>query len=747
MKPEPIYVGIDVGSASVNIVGVDPEGLVAGQAVYVRIADHDSPVTALKEGFRLFLSSLGDDSEVSGIGTTGSGRELNRHIVGGDLTRTEIFAHAVGIVHLAGMGLVRNTASEIITQAGTIIEIGGQDSKVIVFDEHGIPCYFNMNSICSAGTGEFLQQLADEAGIPIEEFGPMALRAEMPARIDATCTVFSKRDFRHLTQKGVPLPDRLAGICQAMVNNYYLNVVGSYILRTPVIFQGGVASNVGVVRAFESRLGMPVIVPPYHKVMGALGMAVVVRDHCLGRESFATSFKEDFFERDYQSRVRYCHGCRNACEVTQPLEIESGGGVSVLDNLGGRCERCHDPGNVREEPQGLEKAGMLVHRAAGERGFDVLSPGPGACRDGDGVFFAGIDGGSRGTKYALVRSHGGGGSGGSASGARLEIVDVGTVDTAGDAVAAVRSAVRSIGEVLPAGAVLGGIGTTGSAGELARDMITTRVDECSDYRSTEIIAHYAWAAHLFPEVRTVMDIGGNDSKIIVVKDGGLDFAMNDKCAAGTGSFIEAVARRFDVPLEGFAARALSSVNPARVAGRCAVFGESDLIHKARVGFPVEDLLMGLCFAISRTYLSDVAKGKPLRAPIVAQGGTFLNEGVREAFRRTLGLGEDEFVVHQDPRFVVGAGALGAALLARTRFQQGYDSHFKGFGAVAGNGYQTVSTTCNVCPKRCRGVVALLENGQPIAGYRSIDCDFGLFDGLIAGLEERQTVQAILETAA
>ncbi len=735
------FIGIDIGSATVKVVGIDRDGALVGTPVYLRHDQFPSQVDALKHAFRQYLDSA--PIRVAGIGTTGSGRELNRKIVGADLSRTEIFAHAVGVSHLVRTGQVWAEAPDgsrqPVRSVGSVIEIGGQDSKVIIFDDHGIPTFFNMNTICSAGTGEFLKQLADEAGIPLADFGALALRSSRPAAIDATCTVFSKRDFRHLTQKGVPLEDRLMGACRAMVRNYLINVVQDAELRAPVFFQGGVAFNAAVRRAFEERLGTRIIVTPHNDVVGALGMAVIVRDTMLGNPGLATQFKADFFARRYDSRVRYCHGCQNACDLAQPYE-EHDGQIVVLETLGGRCEGSQNPHNVRETPQSLRKASIPVLRQP-RRGpaFNVVNPTGRVVRSSAGRYFAGLDGGSRGTKYALIRSLGSGPD------ADLEILAAGSVDTAGDAIRACKAALARLREAMPAGAALDGIGTTGSAGELFRDLITTRERDTSDCRSTEIVAHYAWASYWVPNVGTVVDIGGNDAKIIAVQDGGLDFAMNDKCAAGTGSFLEAVARRFRVPIEAYADVALESRDPARIAGRCAVFGESDIVHKARIGFAPRDLFLGLAYAICRTYLSDVGRGKPLRVPIVAQGGTFLNRAVQHAFRDTLGLSEEEFIVAPDTRYTLCAGALGAALMARGRWEQGYDSHFKGFDRVLSSEHRTVSTACSyaACPRRCEGLVVLLENGEPIAGYKSIDCDFGLFAGMVDAEWKRAHMRTLL----
>ncbi|MBM4027792.1 MAG: hypothetical protein FJ280_20690 [Planctomycetes bacterium] len=725
-----VFVGVDVGSVSVNVAGVDGNCSLVGEPVYVLVATHPSPIEALKAAFLRFRARLPTGSRICGVGTTGSGRELTRHILRADLTRTEIFAHAMGFLTVLEHGYLDPGCG----RPGTIFEIGGQDSKVIVF-HGGVPTYFNMNSICSAGTGEFLQQLADEIGLSVAELWPLALDAKHPARIDATCTVFIKRDFRHLTQKGVPLADRLMGVCQAMVANYLRNVVGTAAIPPPYYLQGGVAGNVGVRAAFEAHLGHPVEVPEYYAAMGAIGVAATVAIEFAGRDRLP--FDDAFLARTFESRMRHCHGCHNNCEVTEATERDADGAPRILDRLGGRCERSQDPRNLRNTPARTKPLTLPMRREESShtlRAIFALRP---KVREAQDLYFGGIDGGSRGTKYAVVRC----------CGEEVEAVGVGVLDTGGDAVEAIRRATEGIRLLLPGGAALGGIGVTGSAGELARDIISTRSSGCADYLSTELLAHFAWATWLYPDVGTVMEVGGNDAKVIVRRLGGLEFAMNDKCAAGTGAFIEAVAKRFHTPLETFGSVALSSTASARIAGRCAVFGESDIIHKARIGTPAPDLLMGLASAVCRTYLSDVASSRELVLPIVAQGGTFLNDAVVAAFREALGLDEATFIRHPDPRFVIGAGALGAALLACLRFEEGCSTAFKGFKAVAARQYEAVSLDCAhpECERSCSGVVALLEEGVPIAGYRSINCPMGLFEGLITSERVASCVRALLES--
>lgn len=252
--------GLDIGSATVKVVGIDRDARIVGTPVYLRHDAFANHSEAVAHALRSYLEST--PGEISGVGVTGSGRQLMASLVGADLVQTEIFAHATGVMHLARLGAIHDDDGKPLTRVGSVIEIGGQDSKLIVLDDEGLPIHFSMNTICSAGTGEFLKQLADEAGVSLEDFGYRALQSEHPANIDATCTVFSKRDFRHLTQKGVQLADRLMGVCEALARNYVKTVVRGHALPQPIMFQGGVALNSAVRRAFEKVLKTRLVVTP-----------------------------------------------------------------------------------------------------------------------------------------------------------------------------------------------------------------------------------------------------------------------------------------------------------------------------------------------------------------------------------------------------------------------------------------------------------------------------------------------------
>ena len=174
----------------------------------------------------------------------------------------------------------------------------------------------------------------------------------------------------------------------------------------------------------------------------------------------------------------------------------------------------------------------------------------------------------------------------------------------------------------------------------------------------EITAHAVGTTHLHPDVRTIFEIGGQDSKIIIVSDGiAVDYAMNTLCAAGTGSFLSSQAHRLGVEVEEFGEIALTSKKPANIAARCTVFAESDLVHKIQVGYSREDIIAGLCHAVASNYLNNVGKGKKIEGPAVFQGGVSKNVGVVHAFEELLGM---PVLVDPDGHLM---GAYGVALLA------------------------------------------------------------------------------------
>lgn len=300
--------------------------------------------------------------------------------------------------------------------------------------------------------------------------------------------------------------------------------------------------------------------------------------------------------------------------------------------------------------------------------------------------YLGIDVGSVSTKAAVIDA------------ANRVIASV-YIATQGRPIPAVQEVLRRIAASLADDCEIAGAGTTGSGRRLAGVMAG------GDIVKNEITAHAVAAINLVPDVRTVLEIGGQDSKIIIIRDGIVtDFAMNTVCAAGTGSFLDRQAARLNLPIEKFGQLAVGAKSPVRIAGRCAVFAESDMIHKQQVGHETADIIGGLCEALVRNYLSNVGKGKEILPKVVFQGGVAANAGIKAAFERTLAT---EVVV---PPYYDVMGAVGAALLARSAVRKTGKTQFRGFGVTEAS-FRSGSFECGGCENQCE--VIEIKMGEEI----------------------------------
>ncbi|MFH0787256.1 MAG: acyl-CoA dehydratase activase, partial [Pseudomonadota bacterium] len=207
---------------------------------------------------------------------------------------------------------------------------------------------------------------------------------------------------------------------------------------------------------------------------------------------------------------------------------------------------------------------------------------------------------------------------------------------------------------------LGSLSLTGAAGKKVAELLQIPF-------VNEIIAQARAVDRFHPEVRTIIEMGGEDSKLILLSPGEgerlviEDFAMNTLCAAGTGSFLDQQAHRLGLTIEAFSQLALKSESPPRIAGRCTVFAKTDMIHLQQEATPDYDIIAGLCFAVARNLKSNIAKGKTILKPVSFQGGVAANQGVRRAFSEVLALKEGELII---PEHFFSMGAIGASLIVQ-----------------------------------------------------------------------------------
>jgi predicted CoA-substrate-specific enzyme activase len=310
------YLGVDVGSVSTNIVLYSPDDeLLAG--LYLRT--RGAPVQAIAEGLAELKKGFGGRLEVLGVGTTGSGRHLAARLLGADVVRNEITAQMV-------------STHRYMPDADTVFEIGGQDSKFIRL-RRGLLAEFEMNKICAAGTGSFLEEQAEGLGISIfDQFAALAFAADAPVDLGSKCTVFIETELRRAASEGERLENLCAGLAYAVARNYLEKVAAGREIGGSVAFQGGTASNAAVVAAFESLLGRRIAIHPHNRVSGAIGAALIAK-----RERARTGYVSRFAGLDACAavvpRVFECKACENLCQVTR-FEVR---GAKV--HFGDVCER------------------------------------------------------------------------------------------------------------------------------------------------------------------------------------------------------------------------------------------------------------------------------------------------------------------------------------------------------------------------------------------------------------------------
>lgn len=566
------YLGVDVGSVSLNVVVTDSDNNIILKR-YVRTQGR--PVEAAQSVFGELLAS-GTDFEFSGAVVTGSGKQILSEAIGAGVIN-EIVAHAMG-------------AWTVHPDVSSIIEIGGQDSKFIQVgrDEEGGHYLkdHSFNELCAAGTGAFLDQQAERLGLSLPEFSELAAGAGQPARLSGRCSVFAKTDMIHLQQKATPVDEIAAGLCFALARNYLAALCRGRHPTGPVLFQGGVASNLGVVRAFREILGLDeteLIRPANHDVIGAFGAAV--------------------------------HASKNPFE--QPVRLS-------------------------QMYQGLMQAGGSVAEASSLKPLVMRDSVVSTCdvQASAGPQFLGLDVGSVSTKAVILNSE-------------KQCVASCYIPTAGRPVDAIREVFSILLQSVPANTDVTHVCCTGSGRYLAKALLG------GGAVLDEISSQAAGAVHFFPDVDTIIEIGGQDSKYIRLSGGRIErFQMNRACAAGTGAFLEEQCGRLGISIkDDFARLAFLSKSPVRLGSRCTVFMDSDLVHHVQRGTPTADVCAGLAYSIGQNYLEKVVGSRPVGTRVLFQGGVARNQAVHSVFCELLGR---EVISHPWPEV---SGAFGAALTA------------------------------------------------------------------------------------
>ncbi|MEO5356443.1 MAG: acyl-CoA dehydratase activase [Nitrospirae bacterium YQR-1] len=664
MDKQLFYLGIDIGSISVKCTLIDCNRQIL-ESVYER--SQCRPIEVLR-GMLEGYGKMYPDMEISGIYGTGSGKNIVKQYLHAGV-ENEIICHAAG-------------TKALHPDVNAIIEIGGQDSKLILLDQENKSLAqtavrdFTMNELCAAGTGAFLDEQACRLGIDIQDFARIALMSDSPSRIAGRCAVFAKTDMIHLQQKGAPLSDILLGLAYSMARNYISNLLRSRQLSPPVSFQGGVASNEAMKKAFCDLLHLDekeIIVPEYYKTMGSFGAAL-----------FALEDSRPYPSHTFQHLIGM---------LSVPRHIDS-------------------PDSINRPPLPLRQkiTGNNTSQNDAKVSFyktDSNVPFSHWVKSTSRGLFLGMDIGSVSEKLVAIDGNG-------------SVLYHDYRYSSGDILGTLKHLLRDFKDSEYGKSGILGAGVTGSGRYLAAKVTG------ADIVKNEISAQVCGTRRLVPKCDTIIEIGGQDSKFITMnKDGHTDFLMNRVCAAGTGSFLQEQADRLHINIErDFSALALASVRPVSLGNKCTVFMGSDLVYYIQKGYSINDLLAGLSYAVAGNFTDRVAMHRAFGEMICFQGGVASNEAVRIAFEHLL---KKRVCV---PPYHKVTGAMGVALMTLSAMERHeYVSTRFQLDSVEDIRLKK-SFQCNGCTNRCNIQQmqinqSLIHCGGICGRYDSIVYDIGM----------------------
>ncbi len=354
-QPLRVYLGIDIGSTSTKLALIDEHDELKVDIYRKTAGDPVGAVQKLFLALRALEDAKGAHIEVRGAATTGSGRKIVGEVIGADCIVNEISAHVAG-------------ATYTDPQVDTVFEIGGQDAKYMhIVDGHIRDA--NMNYVCAAGTGSFIEEQANKLGYKVAEVGPAVLGVKPPRATDR-CTVFMEQDVIRFIESGASREEALAAVMVAVAKNYLNKVVGNrHYSRKRIMFQGATARNKALVAAFERLLDVEVVVSPYCHVMGAFGVARLVRQTMAEQGKLESRFHGlDLASRKVTLRKETCDLCHNDCSITF-AEIE---GVAGSPSWGYMCGR--DPAEHKARKSPHDRMLRLRQRIWREAGAGVKVP-------------------------------------------------------------------------------------------------------------------------------------------------------------------------------------------------------------------------------------------------------------------------------------------------------------------------------------------------------------------------------------
>ncbi len=651
-------VGIDVGSTTIKAVVVDA---LAGRVLWRDYRRHDTHQGEMLVGYlRRMECEAGVKPENCRAFMTGSGGAALADFIGAKFVQ-EVLAASLLVERLH-------------PEASSIVEIGGQDAKIVVLRKDPATGHIkkipSMNDKCAGGTGAVIDKIGVKLGISSEGLSGLRYEGIRLHPVAGKCGVFAETDINSLQKQGIPPDELMASLFEAFVLQNLKVLARGHTLLPDVILLGGPNAFIpgmreawrhNIAQTWQERdVPLPagrglqdlIRAPESAEYYGALGAAEYGKDEDpeVGRY-LGTSRLE-----------RFVNG-----------ERTGGGGSPVMPGLV----------SSREEAEGF------IREYAPPR-FVPPAFEPGEIVRG----FIGVDGGSTSTKAVLLSED-------------CEVLARAYQLSKGHPIEDTIEILDKLrAQVEPGGAAIEvlGVATTGYAKDTLRDVI------CADVALVETVAHAKSALHYYDSPDAIVDVGGQDIKLIILKDGRVkDFKLNTQCSAGNGYFLQAIARGFGIQVEEYADIAFTAQSMPVFPYGCAVFLQSDIVSFQGQGWKPHEILAGLAAVLPKNvwlYIAKIPNLAELGTRFILQGGTQNNLAAVKAqvdfiHARFKGTGKvPEITVH---KHAGEAGAIGAALEAMRLWRQGRKTSFIGLDAVRKIQYRTTigeETRCHFCKNTC-----------------------------------------------
>lgn len=682
-RAAPSYmVGIDVGSTTVKAVVCTGPGAAPLFRDYRRHESRQAEVVL--DMLHRAKNELGMADGNMRLFITGSGGQQLAYML-----------NARFVQEVAAIGVAVEKA---YPEVRSVIELGGQDAKMILFQNGSVAGQrkkiATMNDKCAGGTGVIIEKIASKLHVSREDLFTQAFADAHIYPVAGKCGVFAETDITGLQKHGVPNSDLIASLFHAIVlQNLSVLTRGNSLMPAVFLLGGPNAFFPGLQNAWRKGLldywkrkniALPegasanelVTVPPMAEYFAAMGAI-------------------EFGASEPESALQY-HG-------TRALEKYIHENDRCPDLVGSRRGLCADS---------AEHGSFHAEYAAGRSASTVVS-------DPDEVFI-GLDGGSTSTKAVAITPQG-------------DVVCTSYRLSQADPITDALTVLHDLRKQLETGSkpvrVLG-LGTTGYSKDLLKKVLS------ADVALVETVAHAKSSLRLFPDVDAIIDVGGQDIKIIVLQNRNVkDFKLNTQCSAGNGYFLQAAAEALGIAVENFADTAFRARQMPKFSYGCAVFLQSDIVNFQRLGWKPEEILAGLATVLPKNvflYVAGVSNVARLGRRFVLQGGTQRNLAVVKAeldFIKEHYHGDGVPQVRIHPH-CCEAGAIGAALEAMERNRTRQRTEFPGFGYLAKIEYsirRDDSTRCRYCTNRClRTFVELRGSGSADASKRVViaSCERG-----------------------